>query len=32
MADTNNQNSGQMGEELKNAVKLPNAQEFAECV
>ena len=30
MADTNNQNSGQMGEELKNAVKLPNAQEFAE--
>jgi hypothetical protein len=30
MAETNNQNSGQMGEELKNAVKLPNAQEFAE--
>ena len=30
MAETNNQNSGQMGEELKNAVKLPDAQEFAE--
>jgi hypothetical protein len=29
MAETNNQSSGQMGEELKNAVKLPDAQEFA---
>ena len=27
--ETNNQSSGQMGEELKNAVKLPDAQEFA---
>jgi hypothetical protein len=29
MAETNNQNSGQMGEELKNAVKLPDVQEFS---
>jgi hypothetical protein len=27
--ETNNQSSGQMGEELKNALKLPDAQEFA---
>ena len=31
MAETNNQSAGQMGEELKNAVKLPNAQEFADA-
>lgn len=29
--ETNNQSSGQMGEELKNALKLPNAQEFADA-
>jgi hypothetical protein len=30
MAETNNQSAGQMGEELKNAARLPDAQEFAD--
>lgn len=31
MAETNDKTAGQMGEELKNAVKLPNIQEFADA-
>jgi len=31
MAETNDKTAGQMGEELKNAVKLPNVQEFADA-